>query len=107
MGCTMPRDDQSGSARRNRRPNGQQGSSHLATSAFSLFFALFVAGGLYFGYIFVTTVASMLTGSPPPAGGPFLPANPFQPPPKGTPSAASAQTAAALPDWHGDERLNI
>lgn len=95
----MSHDEESRVADRGERRRTVRG--RVAEALFSLFAALFVAGGLFFGYVFVTTAVSLLTGSPPPAGG-LLPGNLFQ-----TGKGAPGAEIVALPEWKGDERLNV
>lgn len=83
---------------------GPSGQAKLLVGLLSIFLVVFVAGGLYFGYIFVRTAVSLLTGDPGPAGASLLPGNPFQ---SASRSPAPVETVAPLPDWHGNERLNV
>lgn len=98
----MPDNSRHGEPRR-RDIGPRRGPGLIPIGVFSLIFAAFVAGGLYFGYIFVNTAVSVLTGVSREAAVPFLPANPFQP--SGGPSGQ--EQPVSLPDWNGQERLNI
>jgi hypothetical protein len=97
----MQQDSDPGRFRRELSPERQRQRRRLPAGVFSFLFGLFIAGGLYSGYIFISTVASLLAGQP--ANPPLF--NPFQPAAKGTPQAGEQITA--LPDWRGSERLNI
>lgn len=92
----------------------------IAAAALFTLLALFVGGGLYSGWIFLTTVRSLLAGTPPPRPPSIVAVAPLDlgkiVNPSAKPTATLAPgvtpTATAVPDeplpvWDGKERVTI
>lgn len=73
---------------------------HWAKLLFAIFFVLFVAGGLYSGYIFYSTLKSLLL-QPPAWTLPVLPIG------EGTTNYDDTAATDASPAWGGQERVNV
>ena len=108
--------------REDRRTQEEPGPDHtdkperhfsVATTVFAFFFALFAAGGIFFGYVFATTILDLLSEG---SMGPLLPSLPLPhktgPGPRPTPAGPgsvgqSEPSPMAEPVWQGRDRMTI
>ena len=103
------------------RPPPRRSPPAWATASLLLIFALFVGGGLYSGWVFLTTVRSLLSGTPPPKPPVISVAAPVDigklvnpgakstagPAGPGAAATATPEPEAPLPVWDGKDRVTI